>query len=405
MEDERATAPAMNEAGGVESPPIGPSNLSDTDGIQESELEFDLERLLHDQPLDQDEEAYFPSPFSSAEDLLSQDLIQGSSSVEPDGVDPRNTLIQSIESEEPSFKMNEDDYAEMRLSLGISGQARSVGRKKSVADIPSPTTPGKQIAQEAGTLVDQLESPLQRHHRRLGGNLVPTPNETLEESIKRPRSQRKRAYELLEQETAAILENWNPATQIATRYTNETARKLRKSKATTTVPPKQKSKLDNAALITCTPWRVLPQARLEVLIRAKRKVVLASYENVDGAGERAKVHPRKGGHHGRGRTRAATKGPKTLEDHVFVPPKVVPESSNNVVKSRARVRRVIGGRTGIIGTRRSQRTTTRNSSTTSSTIATVATSSVRSTPVLAARPRGRPKRRGRPRIRPSTSKT
>ncbi|OAQ58625.1 hypothetical protein VFPPC_10338 [Pochonia chlamydosporia 170] len=284
MEDERATAPAMNEAGGVESSPIGPSNLSDTDGIQESEFEFDLERLLHDQPLDQDEEAYFPSPFSSAEDLLSQDLIQGSSSVEPDDVDRRNTLIQSIESEEPSFKMNEDDYAEMRLSLGISGQAGSVGHKKSVADIPSPTTPGTQIAQEAGTLVDQLESPLQGYRRRLGRNLVQTSNETPEESIKRPRSQRKRPYELLEQETAAILNDWNPATQIAARYTNETARKLRKSKAITTVPSEQKPKLDKAALITCTPWRVLPNARLEVLIRAKRKVVPASYENVDGAG-------------------------------------------------------------------------------------------------------------------------
>lgn len=299
--------------------------------------------------------------------------------------------------------MNDNDYRELQLSLGLSSQVSSP-----VNDIqlPSPTTPTAQIEQEVQSARSQMYSSRQRRRQSLRAKLVETPVETVPRSTSTgtPRKPRKRAYEMLQQETANILRSWRSSEPEVGADMGDTSNREASSKAATkssTNLERKRSRTDSHCIPFFKSWNTLPKSRVEVAMKPKRKSLLAEYEDIDNIGKRSAVQPRKGGHRGRGRREFPVLFPKRPANHIAAKTTIQPKE-NAESKVKVGIQRVIGGRIGFIGTRRSQRMSIQNTVLTNDTTVYSAKTTQPAQPSLTrsiprrGRPPGPRKRRGRP---------
>lgn len=344
----------------------------------------------------QEEKSDLLSPISSsdesAEDIF-KDLFSDLGDFELSRVSNHTASFDAAE-----LEMNENDYRELQLSLGLSRQARS---PMSGIQHPSPTTPGTQLEREARSARSQMASPVQKRRRFPRGKLADTPVKSVPESTETPRRPRKRAYEMLQQETANILKSWPfSESEKDVDMDDKSHGEINPKEAAkfSSEPQQTRNRTDSSCIPSLRSWNILPKTRIEVVMTPKRKGLVAAYEDVESISTRNPMQPRKGGHRGRGRQDFPLLFPKRPASRLAASTTIIPKQ-NRESKTKAVPRTVIGGRVGVIRTRRSQRMRVQNSDmkadmATCSAKGTLP-SSTRSTP-RRGRPPGPRKTRGRP---------
>ncbi|KHN96130.1 uncharacterized protein MAM_05978 [Metarhizium album ARSEF 1941] len=357
MEEDGAMVCCPGEAGEPGSPDSPPS-LSDGDEMQESDLMIKLGFETGCQTeLDHDEQAESPCSVCHADEACDESANR---------IQRSNAATSSIPTSgrlciDTGFELDEDDYEALRFPAGTLGRLRrlaaSVSRAQSQKLISSPATPGTQIIGESQAAVRQLASPIQFQPRGIPRSCRTSPVQAHNVLRKPPRRPRRRAYQLLERETAEILNGRNLDQENLNSDRNgvSTRRKKLGLASKSSSNSKQKSTSSKTQVISsATTWTVAPKARLEVVLQTRHKSWLAAYQDVDVSGKNVTARPTRGGHRGRGRRRALRTAPKRTVDRAERRAEVV---SKNTSRGRPRntSRRVIGGKAGAIGTRRSRR--------------------------------------------------
>ncbi|KAG8427505.1 hypothetical protein J3459_006682 [Metarhizium acridum] len=380
--------------------PDAPSSLSDGNEMQESDLMFKL-GLVEDCQTEPD--------YDNQAEILSSELDGENTTPEMQQIEPGHatTPIDPIprSTVDTGFEMDEDDYEALRLSLGIPKQSEGfLNPRKTPTAIPSPATPGTQIARESQIADRHLASPIQLHsRRRLLTSRSTSPSEARNVSDRFPRRPRKPAYQLLEQEAASILGDWNPRKNKLTSDMNDVSHDEKKpqlaSKASSN-PQQKRTRSGIQSTLSTANWTVAPKDRLEVVLRPKRRTWLAAYKDVDGMSKSAAEQPRRAGHHGTGRRSVLSSTRTQATSQVEKKKNAVISKNTSSGRPKNAKRRVIGGRVGVIGARRSQRTNAGNLDSAKNTTTSGGVEPTRKGVVEPGSRRGRssglPKRRGRP---------
>ncbi|KFG85864.1 hypothetical protein MANI_011585 [Metarhizium anisopliae] len=400
MEEDTTMVHVTTEAGDSD-PPDAPSSLSNGNKVQGPDL-MAKPALMEEFQTESDYDTLAEIPSSQLNDENTAPAMQQIEPGHPTApVDP----IPRRRPVDTAFEMDEDDYEALRLSLGIPKQSDGfLNRKTSPRAIPSPATPGTQIAQESGTTDRHLASPIQLQPRRRPPTSSSTPpSEARNVSRRFPGRPRKRAYQYLEQEAASILgDDWilqkNKLTSNMNDMSNNEKKPHLASKSSSNPQQKRTQSGTQSNLSTAT-WTVSPKDRLEVVLQPKRSTRLAAYKEADGSSKSVAEPPKRGGHRGRGRPRVLLSAPHQATSRVK---KRAAAISKNTSSGRPRnaTRRVIGGRVGVIGVRRSERTNASNLDPAKHIITSGSVEPTMKSVVepgsRRGRPPGRPKRRGRP---------
>ncbi|TWU71756.1 hypothetical protein ED733_001590 [Metarhizium rileyi] len=208
MEEGKATVGFTTEAG-EHGHPDAPSFFiySDDEEMQAPDTRSEPWPMEEsDVESDHDKQAEIPSSIGCAGGQVDDENTAPETPIsEPRDFEPPSDTVVRGFSIDTGFEMGEDDNEALRLSLGVSRQPGEAVNN-SPTEIPSPTTPGTQIAQEVRKGDRYLASPIQLHPRHSQRCCNTSPIEASNGFSKTPKLPRKRAYQMLEQETASILD-------------------------------------------------------------------------------------------------------------------------------------------------------------------------------------------------------
>ncbi|KID82195.1 hypothetical protein MGU_10486 [Metarhizium guizhouense ARSEF 977] len=407
MEEDTTTVHVTTEAGDSDSPDA-PSSLSNGNEVQGPDL-MAKPGLMEECQTESDYDTLAEIPSSQ---LNEENTAPAMQQIEPGHATAPIAPISRRRPADTGFEMDEDDYEALRLSLGIPKRPDGIlNRKTSPTAIPSPATPGTQIAQESQITDRHLASPIQLQPRRRPPTSSSTPpSEARNVSRRFPGRPRKRAYQYLEQEAASILgDDWILQKNKLTLNMNDMSNKEKEpqlASKSSSNPQQKRTKSGIQSTLSTATWTVPPKDRLEVVLQPKRSTRRAAYKEADGSSKSVAELPKRGGHRGRGRPTVLSSARNQATNQVEKRAAVI---SKNISSGRPKnvTRRVIGGRVGVIGVRRSERTNASNldpaNHTTTSGSVEPTMKSVVEPGSRRGRPPGRPKRRGRPPTRAGVS--
>lgn len=172
-------------------------------------------------------------------------------------------------------------------------------------------------------------------------------------------------------------------------------------------PQQKRTQSGTQSTLSTATWTVPPKDRLEVVLQPKRSTRLAAYKEADGSSKSVAEPPKRGGHRGRGRPRGLLSVRNQATNRVEKTAAVISKNTSSG-RPRNATRRAIGGRVGVIGVRRSERTNAGNLDPAKHIITSGSVEPTMKSVVepgsRRGRPPGLPKRRGRPPTRGVSSR-